>query len=304
MVQTATPRFIFPTAPGHVYTGDPYNQFENLVLPFTLSVFTITLGAGPSTAGDYVFNVPLLSGGTFTLTVTTPGQAVALDGPLVEAAWNAEPALSNLYTAVAVGAVITLTAKTSGIDLLVSSIVATAAPAATVAIAVVSSPGIQELAFGRLYRISTAALPYGPAITGTERDARIAAPLATGVTLGLIRGGVVRQVNSTTLESDFIDDQPDRYRSGLVFPGLVNGGMALEVDPASADITPATTTVYAVLAAGVNSLVGSLTTAVDGGNTVQVNTSGFLRVTGYTTQPSFGSRRPKMVNCVIARGIV
>lgn len=108
-------------------------------------------------------------------------------------------------------------------------------------------------------------------VTPTPRGARPARPLQAGDTVDDIRGMIAREVNSQTLSPTFNDGtQPDQYSPGHEPPGLLRGYGDAVVDPASGPLTQESD-VYAVLAAGTYSVIGSVADAADGANTVLIS---------------------------------
>lgn len=302
MAQTQTQRYSSEGAPGHMYSPPQERETESLCLPFTAATFTLTLaGTDPSVAGDYTVSFPAPSGGTVTATYTSPGAiALATEGGNLRDALNADPIFSKYFTATAVGAVVTIVATSPSLNIALADIVTGVPGGTTLTAALVSASGGLTLRMGVLYKFGAAGV--GPAITGTMRQARPASALEVGDVLADIRGGVGRVVNQTTLAADFIETAPDAYTSPGIFPGLLRGEIALVVDPASGTIDETTATVYAVLGVGTHSVIGALTDTADGGNTVQVNVSEYLRVLSPEFTPTFGTPSQRLVRCKLNRG--
>ena len=302
MVQTSTTRNIDRGAAGLMTTPPGERSTESCFIPIVNQRLTITLGGDdPSAAGDYTVTLPLPSGGNYTFTYTTLGAALSADATAIAAAWQADPILRNLYTASAATVVVTLNAISSQTSIPALSFVATAPTGTTSTVAQTVAQGGSSIPMGRLYQYASAA-PSGPAISGTPSTARAIAPLAVGTVIGTIRGAVAREPNSTELILIDTDAAP-AYPAGRVFPGMKRGALYLEIDPASAAIGPTTATVYAVIVAGANTLIGSLTTVADGGNAIQVNTpagGNLVRVLAQEETPSFGPTQ-RLVQVEIAR---
>lgn len=302
MSQTTTQRYSSQGAPGHCYSQTGERETEPLCLPTSALSFVLTLaGTDPSVAGDYVVSFPSPSGGTVTSTYTSPGTIVlATEGTNLKNSLNADPIFSRYFTASNVGAVLTVTANSPSLNLALADISTSNPVGTTLTASALTAAGGLTLRMGVLCKYGADAV--GPAVTGTMREARPAAPLATGDTVANIRGMVMRQVNATTLAADFDESAPDAYASPDIFPVLNRGEGALVVDPSSGAITRATTPIYAVLAVGTNLVVGALTDTADGGNTTQVDTADFLRLLGDEFNPTFGTPRQRLVRCKINRG--
>jgi hypothetical protein len=304
MVQRSTTRYHDQTAPGFCFTPAQERATESCVIPYNCQKLTITLaGTDPSVAGDYVISFPLPSdGSTYSLTYTTAGAALLLDGPAIAVAWNADPVASQLYFASAAGAVITLTALSSNTSIAAASWSGTKNGGTTATIAQTVASAATSIRMGVLYKWAPAS-SIVQGISGTPRAEWVVAPLATGDTVDVIRGMVMREMNATQMDPGFSNSTADQYLSGHVFPGLLRGVGTVVVDPASATITPATVSLYAVLAAGANTIVGAVTTVADGGNTVLINSGAnpFARVYGPESTPVFQTPSTRLARIAFFR---
>lgn len=290
MVQRLTTRYHDQTAPGFCFTPAQERKTESCVIPYACQQLTITLaGTDPSVAGDYEITFPLPGdGSSYTFTYTTAGALLNVDAPAIAAAWNVDPVTSQLYFASAAGAVITLIALSSNTSIAAASWSGTKNGGTTVTIAQSVASASTSIRMGVLYKFAPAS-SIVQAISGTPRAEVVAAPLGVGDTVDVIRGMVMRELNATQMDPGFSNSTPDQYLSGHVWPGLNQGEGSVVVDPASATITPATASVYAVLAVGANSIVGAITTVADGGNTVLINSGAnpFARVVAAESTPVF-----------------
>lgn len=298
MVQTRTTRYADQTAPGFMFTPAQERETESAVIPYACQEITAIFGGvAPSVAGDYVTTFPLPSGQSYEFTYTTAGgNALAVEGPLWAAAVEADPVLAALFEVSAGGATTTLIAKSSNTSIVVGDIVTVPPGGTTLTFAQSVASAASSIRMGVLYRISTATA-YVQGVTDTPRAEVIAAPLATGVTVDQIRGMVAREANATQMDPGFGNSTPDQYLSGHPFPGLLRGVGAVIVDPASGPIDPTTASIYAVLAVGTHSIVGSITDTADGANTVQINSGAnpFARVVAGESTPVFQSPSQRLV---------
>ena len=279
MVQTITTRYHDRSSPGFMVTPAQERETSTMCLPTVAQELTLTLGgADPSVAGNYNITIPLPSGGDYTFTWTTVGGiALALEGPNLAAAINTDVVLGKLYSASAVGAVVTIVA------------------AQTVA------AGGASLRMGVLCRRDATAAS-GPAINGTYREA-IDGPaerLVAGTTLANIRGMVAREANSTELSATFIETNPDQYTAPDIFPVLLRGVGCFVIDPASAAITTATAALYAVIEGGGGGTIpGAITTDATGNVQVWGGGADFLRPVAGEETPAFGQPQQRLLRAKI-----
>lgn len=267
MSQFITNRSHFRTLPGHVYTPQGGgHEGESILVPYTPQQITFTLaGADPITAGDYTYTFAAVTG-SFTVSVTLAAVTPTAASVIVAAALNASPQASALYTFTSALGVVTGIAKSANTSLAVPGTTTNAPTTNTAAISVAAAAN--SLRMGLFYVYGTVPQPY--AITGTPRGARAAALPSGSTTVALLRGVVERVVNQTTLSPTFIDSSADAYPAGSVAPGILRGEVCCVIDPAS----PAMTVdgqVHVVIAAGAYSVIGSVVSVADGGNTLRLD---------------------------------
>lgn len=270
MTQVNTRRFLSRTAPGHIYTAAQERETESCCSPFTLQQFTLTFGgASPLAAGDYVTTFDIPGTGAIAVTVNSDGTktfaaaTVELAGLIA-----ANPNLVPLFTVTDNGTTtVTLLARSANIDLAVPTTSVPGADTLTAAESV--APAAPSIEMGLFYVYSSVVQPL--AISGTPRGANPAALPSGSTTIADLRGVVGRVVNQTTLPADFRSTStPDFYPAGQIWPGLLRGEVAVRVDPASGTISP-TSQIHVVIAAGTYSVIGSIASAADGGNTIRID---------------------------------
>ena len=291
MTQNSTRRDLHYTLPGTLATYP--RETESMEVPITRQTIRVTAGPDdPVAAGDYNIVLRVPNGPLVTLATpyTSPGEAAATFATNFAAAMQADPAFRSRWVQdpiVAAGLNIDLTSISSLLDYQIVSV--TQPAGSNVSAAVLTPGGGASLPIGRIYAYAALAAAPGNAIQGNHRRARPARPLQVGDTLAHLRGLVGRETLAPTQGADFFNPSgdPDAYPPNTVFVGLTRGDGDVEVDPASANIGDAylasvgAPALYVVLAAGLNSRVGALTTVVDGGNTLQVNAGAdpFIRPT-------------------------
>lgn len=302
MTQQFTTRYRSTMAAGQMYSPGQERETESLCLPIAAQQLTLTwAGADPSAAGDYTITIPAPWGANVTFTYTTAGQALALEGPALAAAWNADPVFGKLYVASAVGAVVTIVATSQSLSIPAASFAIVVPGATTLTAAQTVANGGASLRMGVLYRFSTATVT-GPGITNTFREARAAMALGAGTVLADIRGMVAREANSTELSPTFVETNPDQYTAPDIFPGLLRGEGAFIVDPASATLNTATAAIYAVITGGTGTIPGALTSQA-AGNVLVSGASNLIRIVTAEEQQIFGAPLQRMVRAKINRGL-
>jgi hypothetical protein len=273
MTQVSTRRFLFRTAPGHIYTPAQERETESMCSPFVIQQHTITLAGADPFAAEATLTMTFLvpstgQNGSFAVTIpaaTTLAQAAAL----LAAAWNADPIASQLYTASSALAVVTLVARSANINIPAASITGVFSDAHTATVAQTVAPSAPSIQMGLFYVYASVVVPL--AISGTPRGATPAALPTGATTIADLRGVVGRVVNQTTLSPTFNSTtSDDAYPAGQVWPGLLRGEICTRVDPASGAITPGGE-VHVVIAAGAYSIVGAVAAAADGANTIRVD---------------------------------
>ena len=301
MVQFQTTRGLDRLAPGAMISPAQERETESAYIPWNLQTLTGTFaGTDPAVVGDYTITLPLLNGSSYTFTYTSVGDTLANTGPLVAAAWNADPVVGKLFFASSASAVVTFVAKSSNTSIAAADWTVVVPGATTLTIAQTVASGSSSLRMGVLYAATTAPA-FTQAITGTPRDAVLARALLDADTVGLIRGMVGREANSTQMSPDFTNTTPDQYLSGQVFPGLLRNLGAFIVDPASAAISPTTANIYAVLPAGTGTVVGALTTISTNNLEVGAGINPLIRVIAVEETPVFQAPSQRMVRCKINR---
>lgn len=268
MTQFTTNRSSFRTAPGFVYTPEGAGrETESILVPCTPQQLTFTLaGADPITAGDYEYRF-VSPVGAFTVTVTQAAVTPTAASVIVAAALNANPQSGQYFKWTSSLGVVTGVAKSGNTSFAVPTTTTNAPTTNTAAISVAAASN--SLRMGLFYVYGTPS-SIG-AITGTPRGARLGVLPSGSTTVATLRGVVGRVVNQTTLANDFIDGvSNDAYRAGQMAFGCLRGEVCVVVSPESASIT-VDAAIYVVIAAGTNSVVGSITTLADGGNTLQLN---------------------------------
>ena len=303
MVQTITTRNHDRSAPGFMVTPAQERETSTMCLPTVAQELTLTLGgADPSVAGNYNITIPLPSGGDYTFTWTTVGGiALALEGPNLAAAINTDVVLGKLYSASAVGAVVTIVATSPQISIPAADFAIVVPGGTTIVAAQTVAAGGASLRMGVLCRRDATAAS-GPAINGTYREA-IDGPaerLVAGTTLANIRGMVAREANSTELSATFIETNPDQYTAPDIFPVLLRGVGCFVIDPASAAITTATAALYAVIEGGGGGTIpGAITTDATGNVQVWGGGADFLRPVAGEETPAFGQPQQRLLRAKI-----
>lgn len=302
MVQTITTRYHDRSSPGFMVTPAQERETSTMCLPTVAQELTLTLGGtDPAVAGNFTATFPLPSGGNYTFTYNTAGDTLANLGPLIAAAWDADVVAGKLYDASAVGAVITIVAKSPGISIPAADFALVAPGTTTWTAAQTVAAGGASLRMGVLCRRDATAAS-GPAINGTYREA-IDGPaerLVAGTTLANIRGMVAREANSTELSATFIETNPDQYTAPDTFPVLLRGVGCFVIDPASAAITTATAALYAVIEGGGGGTIpGAITTDATGNVQVWGGGADFLRPVAGEETPAFGQPQQRLLRAKI-----
>jgi hypothetical protein len=236
--------------------------------PFTLQQFTLVFGgASPLAAGDYTvtFSTPW---GSEVITVNSDGTKTFAAATVELDASIEASAVGHLFTVTNNGTTtVTLVAKSANQDL---ALPVTAVPGAdTLTATETVAPAAPSIQMGLFYVYGSIVSPL--AISGTPRDANPAALPSGSTAIADLRGVVGRVVNQTTLASDFNSlGTVDSYPAGQIWPGLLRGQVAARVDPASGTFS-AGSQVHVVIAAGAYSVIGSVATVADGGNTIRVD---------------------------------
>lgn len=285
MTQISTFRFDFRTAPGFIYSPAGERETESMCSPFVPQQFTLVFGgASPLAAGDYVVTFVTPVSGTILVTVNSDGSktfaaaTVELAGLIA-----AEPALAGLFTVSNNGTTtVTLIARSAQLDLATPT---TSVPGADTLTATESvAPSAPSLQMGLFYVYSSVVQPL--AISGTPRGATPAALPSGSTTIADLRGVIGRVANQTTLSPTFDSlGTVDAYPAGQIWPGLLRGEVAARVDPASAAMTVGGE-VHVVIAAGAYSVIGSVASAADGGNTIRIDNAPTGNILGRVVQPS------------------
>lgn len=283
MTQFTTYRSHFRTLPGHVYTPQGGgHEGESLLAPYTAQQITFTIaGANPIDAGDYSFSF-VGPTGAFTVTVTLGAVTPTVAATAIAAALTASPQASQLFTWTSALGVVTGVAKSASLSIAVPGTTTVGATTNTAAISVPSAAN--SIRMGLWYVYGTTPSPY--AITGTPRGARVAALPNGSTTIPLLRGVVERVVNQTTLASNFIDSSADAYPAGSIFPGILRGEVCCVIDPASPAIT-VDGQVHVVIASGAYSVIGSIVSVADGGNTLRLDNSTPVRARCTAVEETF-----------------
>lgn len=276
MVQTTTPQSMLRMLPGHISTPEgPGRETESIMVPFTPQQVTLTVaGDTPAVAGDYVIPFVTPANGTLNVTVTATGaQTHTQFATAIAAAINAKLGVSSLWSATSAVGVVTLVNRSSDLSFAVPVTADITIPGATTITAAQSvaaaAPGLR---IGVWYVYGAAPPAFVGAISGTPRAPRNATLPTSSTTAALLRGVVARTVNQTQLAATALLNAttPDAYDSGQVAFGALRGVVDVVVDPASPSFTEASA-VYVVIAAGTYSVIGSVATAADGGNTIRLD---------------------------------
>lgn len=270
MSQVETRRYLFRTAPGHIYTPPQERETESLCTPFVVQQLTLTFGGtDPLVAGDYVATFLIPGTGSIEVTVNSDGtKTIAAATVELAGLITANPNLAPLFTVTNNGTTtVTLFARSANTSLAVPT---TSVPGATTLTAAQSvAPSAPSIEMGLFYVFAPVVQPL--AITGTPRGARPAALPTIATTIADLRGIVGRVVNQTTLPADFRSTStPDFYPAGMIWPGLLRGEAAVRVDPASGTISP-TSEIHVVIASGAYTVVGAIASAADGANTIRID---------------------------------
>lgn len=284
MTQISTYRFNWRTAPGFIYSPAQERETESMCSPFTLQQFTLVFGgASPLAAGDYVVTFVTPVNGSIVVTVNSDG-AKTFAAATVELAGliAADPVLGGLFTVSNDGATtVTLIARSAQLDMATPT---TSVPGAdTLTATETVAPAAPSLEMGLFYVYAPVVQPL--AISGTPRGATPAA-LPAGANIAELRGVIGRVANQTELSPTFNSlNTVDAYPAGQIWPGLLRGVVAAKVDPASAAMTFGGQ-VHVVIAAGAYSVIGSVASAADGGNTIRIDNSPTGNILGRVVQVS------------------
>lgn len=272
MVQTTTRQFMPRMLPGHVSTPEGAGREpESFTVPFTPQALTFTVaGTTPAVAGNYTINFVTPANGTIPVVVTATGAETHTQlATAIASAINAKLGVGTLVRATSAVGVVTAVALQAGLSLPVPT---TSVPGGTTLTAAQSiAAAAPSLRLGLFY-------VYGPtppavvgAISGTPRAPRTAALPSGSTTVALLRGVVARPVNQTRMSTVGLNaSTPDAYEAGQVGFGCLRGRVDVVVDPASGTFTEASE-VHVVIAAGTYSIIGSVATAADGGNTLRLD---------------------------------
>lgn len=271
MTQSTTIRYNYRLAPGQIYTPEGAGrETESIEIPCTPQQITFTLaGADPITAGDYEYQFvsPSLTG-AFTVTVTQAAVTPTAASVIAAAALNADPDASQLFTFTSALGVVTGVAKSANTSIALPTTTTNAPTTNTAAISVASAAN--SLRFGVFYTYGSTTYTSG-ALTNTPRGAFPAVLPVVGTTIAQLRGVVARPANQTQLSATFDDSTtPDAYLAGQVGFGCLRGTVCVVVDPASATMNVGSA-VHVVKATGTYSVVGSVASAADGGNTLRLD---------------------------------
>ena len=307
MTQTVTNRSLFRMLPGLMVTpSGSGTEPESICVPHNVQQFTFTFGGvDPLAAGNYTVTFVTPLNGSIVVTVTSTGATTfAQAAVLLAAAINTAVGVDSLFAATASGAVVTAYAKSANTDIAVP---VTAVPGADTLTAAESvAPSAPSLRMGLFYVYSDLATPL--AITGTPRGANIVALPDAGTVIADLRGVVARAVSQTELSATFNDSLTnDAYPAGALAPGLNRGEVVTVVDPASATMTPGGQ-VHVVIAAGAYSVIGSVASAADGGNTIRIDNAptgvilGRVPVDGIEETLSIGAYSVRQVKLKVNRG--
>lgn len=302
MVQTTTRTTLLRMLPGHISTPEgPGRETESLMVPYTLQAMTFTLGGDtPVVAGDYVIPFATPVNGTIAVTVTATGAQTHTEfATALAAAINAKLGVGSLIYATSALGVVTTTTRNPNLSLTVPTPTVPGATTLTAAQSVAAAaPGLR---IGVWYVYGAAPPPIVGAISGTPLAPRSAALPTSSTTAALLRGVVARTANQTQLSNTATlnANTPDAYLAGQVAYGGLRCTVDVVVDPASPSFTEASA-VYVVIAAGTYSVIGSVATAADGGNTIHLNntTPVRARVAPGSTQEethSFGGETVRLV---------
>lgn len=287
MTQSTTTRSYFRLAPGFVYTPEgPGRETESIEVPCTPQQVTFTLaGADPITAGDYEYRFvsPSLTG-AFTVTVTQAAVTPTAASVIVAAALNADPNASQLFEWSSALGVVTGVAKSANTSIALPTTTTNAPTTNTAAISVASAAN--SLRMGVFYQYGSTTYTSG-ALTNTPRGAWPAVAVSGSTTVATLRGVVGRPANQTQLSPTFDDSTtPDAYLAGQVGFGVLRGQVCAVVDPASATMTVGGQ-VHVVIAAGTYSVLGSVASAADGGNTLRLDNTTPVRARVTAAQETF-----------------
>lgn len=307
MTQTATNRSLYRMLPGLMVTpSGAGTEPESICAPYNVQQFTFTFGgADPLAAGAYTVTWVTPLNGTIVTSITSDG-VIGLNAgaTLLAAAINQTIGVDSLFYATASGAVVTAYAKSPNTDLATP---VTAVPGADTLTAAESvAPSAPSLRMGLFYVYANPGTPY--AITGTPRGANVVALPGATSAIADLRGVVARAVSQTELSATFNDSLTnDAYPAGSLAPGLNRGEVVAVVDPASATMTPGGQ-VHVVIAAGAYSVIGSVASAADGGNTIRIDNAptgvilGRVPVDGFEETLSIGAYSVRQVKLKVNRG--
>lgn len=307
MTQTVTNHSLYRMLPGLMVTpSGAGTEPESICAPYNVQQFTFTFGgADPLAAGAYTVTWVTPLNGTIVTSITSDGVIGLNTGAtLLAAAINQTIGVDSLFYATASGAVVTAYAKSPNTDLATPVTAVPGADTLTAAESVV--PSAPSLRMGLFYVYTNPGTPY--AITGTPRGANVVALPGATSTIADLRGVVARAVSQTELSATFNDSiTNDAYPAGSLAPGLNRGEVVAVVDPASATMTPGGQ-VHVVIAAGAYSVIGSVASAADGGNTIRIDNAptgvilGRVPVDGYEETLSIGAYSVRQVKLKVNRG--
>lgn len=276
MVQTTTRQSMYRMLPGHISTPEgPGRETESIMVPFTAQQVTLTVaGTSPAVAGNYVIPFVTPNNGTLSVTVTATGAETHTQlATAIAAAINAKLGVSSLWTATSAIGVVTLVNRSADISLAVPVTADITIPGGTTITAAQSvaaaAPGLR---IGVWYVYGAVPPAVVGAISGTPRAPRAGALPSGSTTAALLRGVVARTPNQHHLAETQAANitSPDAYRAGQVAYGCLRGVVDVVVDPASPTFTEESQ-VHVVIAAGTYSVIGSVATAADGGNTIRLD---------------------------------
>lgn len=288
MTQTVSYHSHFRTIPGHVYSPvGAGNEPESIFIPYTLQQLTFTLaGANPIDAGDYEYRF-VGPAGPFTVTVTQAAVTPTAGAVVVAAALNADPTAGGLYTWTSNLGVVTGVAKSGLTSIALPTTTTVGATTNTAAISVAAAVNTMRLGLWYVYASTTYV---GGAVTNTPHGAWTVTNVTGSTTVAQLRGVVARSPLQTTLGTFTDNTAPDAYRSGQIGFGINRGRICTVVDPVSGLLAPGSA-LYVVIAAGTNSIIGSVTSTADGANTLRLDntTPGRARVVDNEETFSFGA---------------
>ena len=299
MVQTATNRAHYRMLPGFIYTPvGAGNEPESILIPCTPQQMTFTLaGANPIDAGDYDYNFvgPGLTG-AFTVTVTQAAVAPTAASVVVAAALNADAQAGQFYQWTSALGVVTGVAKSANTSFALPTTSTVGATTNTAAISVAAAQNALRMGVFYVYGSSTYT---SGAVTNTPRGAWPVALPSGSTTIALLRGVVARPANQTALSPTFQDyNTYDAYPAGAAGFGCLRGQVCAVVDPASGTMSIGSQ-VNVVIAAGTYSVIGSVTDAADGGNTLRLDNTTPVRARVVANEETFQMGTGYSSRCVL-----